>query len=125
MDRDGSNQHRLTYSDRDNTDPAWSADGRQIAFNSERDGNSEIYIMRADGSRQTRVTQRPEHEERPTWSQDGKFLAFGRYGEDGTGWVVILELESGSERRLSQGAYYREVRPHWSPDGEWLAVQRR
>ncbi len=55
MRRNGSDQKRLTNSDAEykrlqtkycNTDPAWAPDGRWIAFNSERDGNSEIYIMR-------------------------------------------------------------------------------
>ena len=37
--------------------PRWSPDGRKILFDSERDGNREIYVMDADGSNQTRLTR--------------------------------------------------------------------
>ena len=39
--------------------PAWSPDGRKIAFVSDRDGNSEIYVMNADGSGQRSLTRNP------------------------------------------------------------------
>ena len=68
MNRDGTEQRRLTSSDRHNTDPVWSPDGQAIAFNSERDGTSQIYIMRPDGSKQTRVTQSSRFDQRPAWS---------------------------------------------------------
>ena len=47
--------------------PAWSPDGRSIAFVSERDGNREIYIMRADGSSQIRLTDNPGDDMYPAW----------------------------------------------------------
>ena len=50
MNPDGSNQTRLTFHPSPDGDPAWSADGSKIAFNSGRDGNFEIYVMNADGS---------------------------------------------------------------------------
>lgn len=59
-----------------NTDPTWSPDSRWIAFNSERDGNSEIYLMRPDGSAQSRLTQNDRVDERPAWSPDSRKLAF-------------------------------------------------
>ena len=64
MNSDGSNIKQLTFSNTDNTDPTFSPDGSRIAFNSERDGNSEIYIMKHDGSRQMRLTQNSYYDER-------------------------------------------------------------
>ena len=48
--------------------PAWSPDGRQIAFYSERDGNWEIYLMNADGSGLTRLTDNPANDWFPSWA---------------------------------------------------------
>ncbi len=47
---------------------AWSPDGTKIAFNSDRDGNSEIYVMNADGSNPTRLTNNPDSDSNPSWS---------------------------------------------------------
>ena len=51
MNADGSGVTRLTDNDaRDDGTPAWSPDGRRIAFDSNHVGNIEIYVMNADGS---------------------------------------------------------------------------
>ena len=52
MAADGSRQRHLTRNPAIDELPAWSPDGRQIAFNSNRSGNFEIYVMAADGRRQ-------------------------------------------------------------------------
>ena len=49
MNADGSEVERLTDSDAWDESPAWSPDGQPIAFDSERDGRPEIYVMSADG----------------------------------------------------------------------------
>ena len=59
MNADGSNQHRLTGRSLVNRSPAWSPDGRTIAFDSNRAGNYEIYVMNVDGSHQRRLTWNP------------------------------------------------------------------
>ncbi len=54
MDADGSGHTRLTDNPAQYCCPTWSPDGSRIAFDSDRDGNFEIYIMNADGSDPTR-----------------------------------------------------------------------
>jgi len=59
--------------------PAWSPDGRRLAFHTNRDGNVEIYIMNADGTAPVRLTSSEQAEVEPTWSPDGATLAFARF----------------------------------------------
>lgn len=56
MNADGSNVTRLTRNLDTDLDPAWSPDGRQLSFTTNRDANNEIYLMNADGTNQTRLT---------------------------------------------------------------------
>jgi Tol biopolymer transport system component len=69
MNADGSGERRLTRQGVRNRAPAWSPDGRKIAFISRRDGNAEIYVMNADGSGQRNLTRtRGRHESSFAWS---------------------------------------------------------
>jgi dipeptidyl aminopeptidase/acylaminoacyl peptidase len=67
MNADGSDQRRLTHTDAFNGAPRWSPDGTQIAFESDRDGNSEIYVMNSDGSNVRRLTDNDASDRRPAW----------------------------------------------------------
>mgnify|MGYP006213422077 CR=1 FL=1 len=57
---------RLTTSAGDDIDPYWSPDGQYIVFVSNRDGNHEIYRMRADGSDPVNLTRHPGADRTPT-----------------------------------------------------------
>ena len=57
MQSDGTNTTRLTYNPALDEQSSWSPDGEKIAFTSDRDGNTEIYVMNAsDGTNTTRLT---------------------------------------------------------------------
>ena len=47
MNADGSNPVRLTFDNHPDQEPDWSPDGSKIVFDSNRDGNAEIWVMRA------------------------------------------------------------------------------
>jgi TolB protein len=67
MNADGSNVTRLTDDPGRNKRPAWSPDGRMIAFYSDRSGNFEVYVMATDGSGVTKLTDDPDFDGFPSW----------------------------------------------------------
>lgn len=67
INADGTGLQRLTTTPGFDITPAWSPDGRRIAFSSERDGNSEVYVMDADGSNATNLTRNPANDQSPFW----------------------------------------------------------
>lgn len=115
----GSNAVRLTAGPGWSTDPAWSPDGRRIAFTSDRSGNPQIYIMDADGSSQRRVTSTPGANYRSAWSPDGQRIAFVNQRDGNRGIYVMSADGTGPERITSQGGYNDD--PAWSPDGIRIA----
>ena len=76
MNADGSGLRKLTRGPAYDGNPAWSPDGRKIAFG--RAG--EIYVMNADGSGQRNLTRNPARDFAPAWSPDGRKIAFESRG---------------------------------------------
>jgi serine/threonine protein kinase/WD40 repeat protein len=105
----------------DDTQPAFSPDGRQIAFRSERDGGG-IFAMGIAGGPARRLT---DFGYNPSWSPDGREIALATEGVDNPGsrktnsdlWRV--EVETGARRRVVSGA--DAVQPSWSPHGRRIA----
>ena len=79
--------------------PAWSPDGRKIAFASERDGNSEIYLMNADGSGQRSLTRNLAYDGDPAWSPDGQKITFVS-NRDGRYAVYVMNADGSGQRSL-------------------------
>jgi len=72
----------------------------QIAFQSNRDGNQEIYVMDADGKNQRRLTNNPAEDGYPAWSPDGQRIAFGTY-RDGNWEVYVMDADGENPRNLT------------------------
>ncbi len=118
MNEDGSGITPISNSRGDDRAPAWSPDGKYIAFISERDGNAEIYIMGAEGLNQTRLTNSPENENDPQWSPDGKWIIFSRSLENDTRDLFVVNVDGSGITRLTNTAEISESYPDWSPDGK-------
>jgi len=109
---DGSDVIRLTETG-DDWEPAWSPDGKRIAFHSNRDGNEEIYVMNADGSGQTRLTKNEVGDTSPAWSPDGKRIAFVSE-RDGNLEIYVMNADGSGQTRLTNNDA-DDIEPAWQP----------
>ncbi len=125
---DGSGLVNLTNDPGTDQSPAWSADGRRLAFASFRsdDGRQTIYVMNADGSEQTRVS--PESaglsdDATPAWSPAGDRLAFASTRPFGDSWRIWTMNADGTDAAPLSDQF--AIDPAWSPDGSQIAFAGR
>jgi TolB protein len=111
---------KLTHNDSDDLEPVWSPDGTMIAFMSKRDGNWEIYAMKADGSAQRNLSDNPADDEQPAWSPDGRKIAFVSDRTDGLQELFVMNADGSGVRRLTSVPTGKS-RPAWSPDSRKIA----
>ena len=122
---DGTGVKRLTNNAAQDSYPAYSADGKKIAFIRAWGlwfDKAEIYTMNADGSAVRRLTDNDTNEWDPTWSPDGKKIAFS-----GSNGIYLMEANGSGVKRIiencvSDQCYKVYYSPDWSPDGTKLAL---
>ena len=107
--------------------PAWSPDGKWIAYFSDRSGEYELSLRAADGSGDERVLSAfgPGFRYHPQWSPDSKKLAF----VDQAMKIWLFDVETKRAKSIDKGAYMFHgnlagFRVAWSADGRWLAYAR-
>ena len=95
-------------------EPAWSPDGRRIAF-SRSDDSTALYVMNVDGTREHAIVRMDASQYDPDWSPDGTRIAFAGYGGENLDIYVANADGTGVLRLTSSGGYDGD--PDWSPDG--------
>ena len=117
----GGNPRNLTEdSPADDTQPAFSPDGQQIAFRSERDGGG-IFVMGATGEAPRRLT---DFGFNPAWSPDGREIAVATEGVSNPktrfsdSRIFRIDVATGTQRSLP---VHDGVQPAWSPHGLRIA----
>ncbi len=107
--------------------PAWSADGKQIAFVSDQSGEEQVWVEPSSGGPARQVTRDHEGPLGPlTWSPDGRWIATS----DREMRIFLVEVASGTMTKVDQadrGGSYDLVLDSYrfSPDGKWLAYARQ
>jgi dipeptidyl aminopeptidase/acylaminoacyl peptidase len=115
---------RLTYEPGRNTDPVWSPDGRQIAYQSQRGARFALYRRRVDGGDTELLLQGDRLEMIPTdWSPDGQHLLYTKLVNNASSPVAIWALPLFGDRvpiRVTEEGV-SAYGGRFSPDGRWLA----
>lgn len=125
----------LTDHRADDFAPAWSPDGKTLAFFSDRDAEKpELYLLDLDTGEVSRRTENAFYDSDASWSPDGGKILFSRFfpvdaaenpseKSAGHGEIIELDLRTGSERQLTRLQGYCGGVDH-SPDGRTIAFHR-
>lgn len=123
MNADGTGKKQLTVDPHGDWSPAWSPNGREILFTSDRTGQNQIWTMATDGSGQRQLTAPaspasgpPVWSRDPSWSADGMRIIFtsNRSGKD-ENWVMDRDGKNWFRHAQMDGEHWH---PSFSPDGK-------
>lgn len=106
-------------------DPAWSPDGKSVAYFSDESGEYELYIRPQDGRgavKKLKLGDAPSFYYNPVWSPDGKRIAY----HDKRLNLWYIDLASGKSTKVDTAPYDDDPPGPavWSPDSKWLAFAR-
>ncbi len=118
-DADGENPRVMVDSPEPIMSPAWSPDGRQIAYVSFEARRSEIYVQDLRSGSRKRVSARPGVNGAPAWSPDGRKLAVSLSRPDGNLDIYTLDIGTQVLTRLTSGSAI-DTEPAWALDGSQI-----
>jgi len=117
--------HQLTDAPGHDICPAYSADGKQIAFCSDRTGAYEIWVMDANGKHERQVTHLGSYAVFPDFSPDGGRLVFSASADpDRNTDLWLAPTSGGAPTQLTHSPDTLEESAVWSPDGSTILFVR-
>jgi TolB protein len=117
-DSDGYNPVAIVTSPEPLMSPAWSPDGKQIAYVSFEAKRSMIYLQSVVTGKRERLAQFPGINSAPAFSPDGRRLAMA-LSRDGNAEIYIMDLKTRALQRLTFDPAI-DTEPTWSPDGRQI-----
>ncbi len=117
-DSDGYNAQTIVSSKEPLMSPAWSPDGRKLAYVSFENGRPSIWIQEVFTGKRQKLTSFKGINGAPSWSPDGHYLAM-TLSKDGNPDIYIMDLARHKLRRVVRH-WAIETEPSWSPDGKKL-----
>lgn len=117
-DMDGSNPHSLLLSTDPLMSPAWSPDGREIAYVSFEKKRAQVFIVSVETGQRRLVTDFSGINGAPAWSPDGKQLVVV-LSKSGAPKIYSVELSSGQMKQLTFGNAI-DTEPRFASDGKSL-----
>jgi len=117
-DSDAYNEQIILTSTQPIMSPAWSPDGRRLAYVSFEEGRSGVYVQEVASGRREKVASYQGINSAPAWSPDGRHLAL-TLSRDGNPEIYVLELASSRLTRVTEN-WAIDTEPAWSPDGRAL-----
>ena len=118
-DADGENPRVMVQSQEPLMSPAWSPDGRKIAYVSFEAQRSEIYVQELRSGARQRVSARPGVNGAPAWAPDGQRLAVSLSRDNGNLDIYTLDTRNQVLTRLTTGSAI-DTEPAWSLDGQQI-----
>ena len=101
INRDGSERRELIRTTAVVANPAWSPDNQTIAYASNQDGMSNIYLMLPDGSDIVQLTHDSGNNIYPAWSPDGMLITFSSDRRGGNFQIHVMEANGRNVRRIT------------------------
>lgn len=117
-DADGFNEHTIYASSKTLLSPAWSPDGRQLAYVSFENDRSEIFVHDISTGERAKISSKPGINSAPAWSPDGGHLALTLSAE-GDPNIYVMEMSTRKLRKLTQH-HGIDTEPAWTPDGRFI-----
>lgn len=116
-----STERCLTQNDAQDRYARYSPDGQQIIFESDRDGNWEIYLMKVDGTEQQRLTSHDSADRRPTWHPSGKMILFESTREGKNGLFIYSLIKEWVKPIPLPEIEGEVIFAHFAPSGKQIA----